>query len=141
MRKLLVPLVVAASFATPALSAHAEQVDIGVVVGNDFSATAYGTSSKPGETFGQFRIVRVSATDSLADPHLTIGADGDGTMDGFDGSTTGAATFVVNAHPINGDEPSAFFFTSVVVCTKVAGTVSCLPGVGEHTVISLLTGP
>ena len=138
MRKILAPLAIAAAIAAPAVPAHAEQVDIGVVVGNDFSATAYGTSTHPGETFGQFQVVRVSATDSLADPHLTVGADGDGTMDGFDGSTTGAATFVVNAHPFDGDEPSPFVFTSVVVCTKLSGTVSCLPGAGLHTVISAL---
>lgn len=138
MRPVLLPLALAVAAAT-AVPAHAEQVDIGVVVHDDWSATAYGTSTHPGETFGQFQVVRLSATDSLSDPHVTVGG---ASVPGFGGSTTGTATYVVNAHPINGDEPSPFVFTSVVVCAKAAGGhVTCAPGVGEHTVISALTGP
>ena len=137
MRRLVLPIV-AAALAASALPAHAEQVDIGVTVGNDFSATAYGTSTHPGETFGNFEITRVSVTDAGLPVVTTSGA----TMAGIPGATAGTATYVVNAHPINGGEPSAFFFTSIVVCTKLPGeNVSCLPGVGEHTVISALTGP
>jgi hypothetical protein len=136
LRKVLIPLALAvAAAATPA---HAEQVRIGVNVADDWSATAYGSSTKPGESFGGFQIVRVSATDSTADPHVTLGGS---SVPGFAGSTTGTATYVVNAHPMNGTEPSAFAFTAVVVCAKVAGDVTCAPSVGEHTVISAVTGP
>lgn len=138
MRTYLLTLTAAALVGGLTIPASAEQVDIGVSVGNDFSATAYGTSTKAGETFGAFQIVRVSATDSLADPHATVGGS---SVPGIAGATTGTATFVVNAHPINGDEPSTFFFTSVVVCVKAGGSVTCAPGVGEHTLISALTGP
>jgi hypothetical protein len=138
LRKLLLALAAAAVVGSLAVPASAEQVDIGVTVDNNFGAVAYGTSTKAGETFGAFQIVRISATDSLADPHAVVAG---ASVAPIAGATTGTATFVVNAHPINGTEPSAFFFTSVVVCTKVGGQVSCLPGVGEHTVISALTGP
>lgn len=140
MRKLIAPLAAAAAvlsgFAVPA---HAEQVVIGVTVNDDFSATAVGTSTKPGETFGGFQIVRLSATDSLSDPHATVGG---ASVPGIAGTTTGVATYVVNAHPMDGDEPSAFVFTSVTVCVKaLGGHVTCTPGIGEGTVISALTGP
>ncbi len=144
MRKLIAPLAAAAAvlsgFAVPA---HAEQVVIGVTVNDDFSATAVGTSTKPGETFGDFQVVRVSATDSLSDPHATTGG---ASVPGIDGTTTGVATYVVNAHPMDSsNEPKAFFFTSVTVCVKSPavndGHVVCTAGVGENTVISALTGP
>jgi hypothetical protein len=135
MRPLVALAAAAAATATFAVPAHAEQVDIGVHVSSDFGATAYGTSTKPGETFGAFSIVRVSATDSLADPHVTSGG---ASVAGIAGTTTGVATYVVTAHPLNGDEPSPFFFNAVVACTKAAGSFTCTQSVGEHTVISLL---
>ena len=138
MRTLLVPLSLALAAAS-ALPARAEVVDIGVSVSDDWSATAYGSSTHDGESFGDFTIVRVSATDSLQDPHVTLGGD---SVPGFDGSTAGTATYVVNAHPYNGLEPSPIVFTSVVVCAKVPGRgITCAPGVGEHTVITAVTGP
>ena len=145
MRKLIVPVVGAAiTLGALGAPAHAEQVDIGVIVHNNFSAEAYGFSTKPGETFGDFSIYRVSATGSLADPHVREGAStGGASVPAIAGADFGTATYVVNAHPMNGDEPSPFFFTSVVVCVRTdpASTIICTQGVGEHTVISLLTGP
>lgn len=138
MRKPLALAALAASAALFAVPAHAEQVNIGVTVNSNWGATAYGTSTKPGETFGAFSIVRVSATDSLADPHLTQGG---ASVPNIADTTAGVATYVVTAHPLNGDEPSPFFFNAVVVCVKAAGSFTCTPSVGEHTVISLLTGP
>lgn len=138
MRRFIAPLAVVAALGASAVPAHAEQVDIGVTVGDDYSATAYGRSDHPGETFGEFQIIRISATDSLSDPRLTVGQEGDSTMEGFPGSTTGAVTFIVNAHPIQGSEPEPFVFTSVVVCNRNAeGHVECQPGVGEQTLIAL----
>jgi hypothetical protein len=137
MRSVLALAAAAASAAVFAVPAHAEQVDIGVHVNADFSASAYGTSTKPGETFGAFTVTRVAATDALADPVIV---ERPNSVPAIPGATTGTATYVVSAHPVNGDEPSPFFFTAVVVCTKAA-RFSCTQSAGEGTVISLLTGP
>lgn len=141
MRSVLALAAAAASAALVAVPAHAEQVDIGVHVNSDFSASAYGTSTKPGETFGAFTITRVSATDATDEVDDVAVIERANEVPAIDGATTGVATYVVSAHPINGDEPSPFFFTAVVVCTKAVGSFVCTQPVGEGTVISLLTGP
>jgi hypothetical protein len=122
------------AFVTPA---HAEVVDVNVIVSDDFGATAYAFSDKPGETFDPVSVTRYAVT--VAGGVTT--ASGSPTVAGIPGAETGAATYVISAHPA-GSTNETFNFVAVVECVKAAVTgMVCTPSVGLHTVITVVTGP
>lgn len=119
-----------------AAPAHAETVDVNVIVSDHFGATAYAMSSKDGETFSPVTATRYAVTDAGTDLGTTATE-----LPDIDGSTTGSATYVISAHP-SGQTNENFNFLAVVTCVRTAATgVVCTPSVGLHTVITIVTGP
>lgn len=128
--------IAAGSIAMPAAHADPEVVDVNVIVSDHFGATAYATSTKPGETFSPVSVTRIAVTDT----GLVTNDTGTPTVADIPGSTTGTATYLISAHPA-GQTNENFNFLAVVQCvrTDVTGMV-CTPSVGLHTVVTIFSG-